>query len=306
MKPYHIKTIAEFHTLNGLKSPMHPLISIVDYALIAAHKMSKTEPSMAVYGDYYSISKKRGLNGKMRYGQQSYDYDEGVMYFLAPGQVLNASPRPNKDENPSGWILLIHPDFLWGTSLANRIRNYDFFDYEANEALFLSEREELIINQIIKNIEEEYCQNIDQYSQSIIVSQIETMLQYSERFYNRQFITRQKSSHEILHQLERILNHYFSTESISIKGLPTVTYLSEQLHISPGYLGSLLRNLTGVSTQQMIQNKVIELAKLKLSTTKLSITEIAYELGFEQSQSFSRLFKQKTHQTPLAFRSSFN
>ncbi|RAV27542.1 helix-turn-helix domain-containing protein [Sinomicrobium soli] len=304
MKPYHLKTIREFHELHQLKSPLHPLISIVNYAEVAAGKHENLP--QATFADYYSISKKRGLNGKMRYGQQDYDYNEGVMYFMAPGQVLHALPKPEKDEKPSGWILLIHPDFLWGTALADHIRHYEFFDYEANEALFLSEREETIINQIIRNIEEEYSRNIDQYSQKIIVSQLETMLQYSERFYNRQFITRQKSGHEILNKLEHILNAYFSDENPVDKRLPTVRYLSGQLHISPGYLGSLLRNLTGISTQQVIQNKVIEMAKLKLSTTDLSVSQIAYELGFEHSQSFSKLFRQKTNQSPMEFRAGFN
>lgn len=305
MNPLTVKTVSDFHKLHQLAPPEHPLISIVDYAQVAQAKRNK--PLMPpLVADYYSISVKRGLTGKMRYGQQEYDFDEGVMYFLAPKQVLHASPAPDKNSHPSGWILLIHPDFLWGTSLAKAIRQYEFFDYSVSEALFLSEKEEATLNGIIANIKQEYHANIDKFSQRIIISQIETLLNYSERFYERQFITRKITNHQILNRLEDLLDDYFNGDTLTLKGAPTVQFVADELNVSPNYLSGLLKVLTGQSTQQHIHEKLIEKAKEKLSTTSLSVSEIAYELGFEHSQSFSKLFKAKTNQSPLEFRQAFN
>ena len=297
-KPVRIRSISEFHRLRGLPSPAHSLISVVDYsALTPTH-------GSAVF-DYYSISIKRGV-GKMFYGQQEYDFDEGVMYCMAPNQVLRVEPSRDLNAKRTGWILLIHPDFFWGTTLARNIKKYEFFDYAVNEALFLSEKEEGTINQIIQNIQQEYHSNIDKFSQSIIISQIETLLNYTERFYQRQFITRKITNHQILNRLEDLLNGYFNSDDTSKKGLLTVQFISENLNISPGYLSGMLKSLTGQSTQQHIHEKLIEKAKEKLSTTELSVSEIAYELGFEHPQSFSKLFKAKTNLAPLEFRASFN
>ena len=296
--PVRIKSITEFHRLRGLPPPQHPLISVVDYAA-----MDTVEGSVVF--DYYSISIKRGV-GKMMYGQQPYDFDEGVMYFMAPNQVLKVEAGQDIHTERSGWILLIHPDFLWGTSLAKSIKKYEYFDYSVNEALFLSEKEEAIINGIIQNIQQEYNSNIDKFSQEIIISQIETLLNYSERFYHRQFITRKITNHNILNRLEELLTDYFNSDDLVHKGLPTVQSVAEALHVSASYLSGLLKVLTGQSTQQHIHNKLVEKAKEKLSTTNLSVSEIAYELGFEHLQSFSKLFKTKTKLSPLEFRHSFN
>ncbi|MFT4018650.1 MAG: helix-turn-helix transcriptional regulator [Agriterribacter sp.] len=303
-KSIRFKTITDYHRFNDLPQPEHPLISIVDYAKL---KQFTSGNSAGMIFDFYTISLKRGV-GKMFYGQQQYDFDEGVMYFLSPNQVLRVEQNPNEiiNQERSGWILLIHPDFLWNTSLGKTIKRYEFFDYSVNEALFLSDKEEKILNDIVENIKQEYHANIDRFSQNIIISHIETLLNYSERFYNRQFITRDKSNHQILDQLENLLINYFNNEDLATKGLPTVQYIADTLNISPKYLSSLLKMLTGQSTQQHIHEKLIEKAKEKLSTTYLSISEIAYELGFEHSQSFSKLFKKKTNLSPLEFRQSFN
>lgn len=303
MKPVRIKSIGEFHKLNELPPPEHPLISVVDYAKVAEAK--KRNPAFALISDFYTISLKRGLNGRMRYGQQDYDFDEGVMYFMAPAQVLQASPAHGGDEKPSGWLLLIHPDFLWGTSLAKTIKQYEYFDYSVNEALFLSDKEETTLNNIIANIKQEYHSNIDKFSQNIIISQIETLLSYAERFYQRQFITRKITNHGILERLEKVIDNYYLNE-ISHKGLPSVHYLANELSLSPKYLSSVLKTLTGQTAQQHIHEKLIEKAKEKLSTTDLTVSEIAYALGFEHPQSFSKLFKLKTKLSPLEFRESFN
>lgn len=304
MNPLRIKTISEFHQLYRLSPPEHPLISVVDYAQVAAAK--EHNPVQSTVADYYSIAVKRGLSGKMHYGQQEYDFDEGVMYFLAPNQVLQASPAPGSGVQPSGWILLVHPDFLWNTPLAKAIKHYGFFDYAVNEALFLSEKEESTLNLIIENIRQEYRSNIDKFSQNIIISQIETLLNYSERFYQRQFITRRITNHQILDRLEELLSDYFSSDDLVPGGLPSVQFVAEKLNLSPSYLSGLLKVLTGQSTQQHIHNKLIEKAKEKLSVTNISVSEIAYELGFEHSQSFSKFFKAKTNLSPSEFRQSFN
>jgi len=298
IKPTRIKSITEFHRLRGLPPPEHPLISVVDYSI-----MTPTHGSVVF--DYYSISVKRGV-GKMFYGQQEYDFDEGVMYFMAPNQVLRVEQGQDDSAERSGWILLIHPDFLWNTHLAKNMKRYEFFGYSVHEALFLSEKKETIVNTLIQNIQHEYRANIDKFSQQIIISQIEVLLNYAERFYNRQFITRKITNHKILNLLDDLLTAYFNNDDLTTKGLPTVLYVSEALNLSPNYLSSVLKTLTGQSTQQHLHHKLIEKAKEKLSTTDLSVSEIAYALGFEHSQSFSKLFKLKTKLSPMEFRQSFN
>lgn len=283
--------------------PEHPLISIIDYAAIK-HSVENNSLSWAL--DFYSVSLKKTSNARFKYGHQECDFDEGVMFFMAPQQVFSVEVNENETPVNSGWILLIHPDLLWGTSLALKIKKYEYFTYSVNEALFLSEKEEVTLNGIIQNIRQEYHSNIDEFSKQIVISQIETLLNYSERFYNRQFITREKANHQILERLEIFLTDYFNREDLVSIGLPTVQYVADNLNVSPGYLGSLLRTLTGQNTQQHIHDKLIEKAKEKLSMTTLSISEIAYELGFEHSQSFSKLFKTKTSVSPLVFRQSFN
>lgn len=298
-KPIRIKTISELHKVMGLPKPHHPLIEIIDLS-----KQKKDTGIFAVIFDLYVITLKRGCN-KLFYGQQQYDFDEGVMAFLSPGQILRGE-SDNIPENIDGWMLFIHPDFLWNTSLAKKIKQYDFFGYTTNEALFLSDKEETMINGIVENIKNEYQTNIDRFSQDIIISHLETLLNYSERFYQRQFITRKKTNHQILDRLEVLLSAYFNSDDLVSKGLPTVQYISDHLNVSPTYLRSLLKTLTGLNTQQHIHEKLIEKAKEKLSTTDLTVSEIAYELGFEHMQSFSKLFKEKTNQSPLAFRASFH
>ncbi|UFH33071.1 helix-turn-helix transcriptional regulator [Chryseobacterium sp. C-71] len=298
-KPIRIKTISELHKLMGLPKPHHPLIELIDLS-----KQKKDTGIFAVLFDLYVITLKRGCD-KLFYGQQQYDFDEGVMAFLSPGQILRGE-SDNIPENIDGWMLFIHPDFLWNTSLAKKIKQYDFFGYTINEALFLSDKEETMINGIVENIKNEYQTNIDQFSQDIIISHLETLLNYSERFYQRQFITRKKTNHQILDRLEVLLSDYFNSDDLVSKGLPTVQYISDHLNVSPTYLRSLLKTLTGLNTQQHIHEKLIEKAKEKLSTTDLTVSEIAYELGFEHMQSFSKLFKEKTNQTPLGFRAGFN
>jgi AraC-like DNA-binding protein len=300
----HFKTISEFHDFINLPKPLHPLISVVDVATVQ-HSDSDEPVNMML--DFYSISVKRMGNVKVTYGQQPFDFNEGIMSFMSPKQVFSISVDNKKDAvTKSGWVIYIHPDFIWNTSLAKNIRDYDFWDYSLNEALFLSAKEEIVIDNIRQNINQELDSNIDKFSKQIIISQIESLLNYADRFYNRQFITREKSNNQILERLEALLTDYFNSDDIINKGLPTVRYVAEQLHLSAKYLSNLLRVHTGQSTQQHIHDTLIEKAKEKLSTTNLTVSEIAYELGFEHLQSFSKLFKLKTNFSPLEFRQSFN
>jgi AraC family transcriptional activator of pobA len=300
-QPFKINTISAFHKLRGLAMPQHPLISVVNLEDV---KMPAAPMKGTAVFDFYAISIKRATNIKYKYGQQLYDFDEGVMFFTAPGQVIGV--EISAEVKHSGWILLIHPDFIWNTNLAQAIKKYEFFNYSVNEALFLSEKEEQMIIDIFKSMQREYCANVDQFSQDIIISQIELLLNYSERFYHRQFITRKKAAHGILERMEKLLDEYFDNPELLQKGLPSVGYISESLNISPTYLRNLLNVLTGQNTQQHIHDKLIEKAKEKLSATSLSVGQIAYALGFEHPQSFSKLFKTKTTFSPLEFRQSFN
>lgn len=303
-KKITFNAISDFHNISGLPKPEHPLISLVDYGSV---KYQTNEKEIIWMQNFYSIGLKRNIpTAKFRYGQQQYDFDEGLLSFISPGQLMRLEIDEQPRVKPTGWLLLIHPDFIWNTTLAKNIKQYNFFGYAVNEALFLSEKEEVIVTDILLHIQREYHSNIDKFSQNIIIAQIELLLNYCERFYQRQFITRKKSSHQILERLERILDDYFSNTSLTDNGLPKAQHIADLLHVSPNYLGSLLKTLTGQTTQQHLHHKLIDKAKEKLSTTNLAISEIAYELGFEHPQSFSKLFKTKTKLSPLEFRQSFN
>jgi AraC family transcriptional regulator, transcriptional activator of pobA len=298
-----VKSISDYFKQRGLPKPQHPLISLVNFDNI---KYEGNQSRSSWILDFYSIALKRNFGSKIKYGQQQYDFDEGVLFFIAPGQVFSIEINNIDTFKPSGWMLLIHPDFLWNTPLAKGIKQYVFFDYAVNEALFLSDKEESTLINVFQNIEKEYNSNIDNFSQAVIIAQLELLLTYSVRFYHRQFITRKISNHKILGQLEDLLNDYFRDENLVNKGLPSVDEIATTLNVSANYLGTLLKTLTGQSTQQHIHNKLIEKAKEKLSTTDLTVNEIAFSLGFEHSQSFSKLFKAKTNLSPTEFRASFN
>ncbi len=300
----HFKTISEFHEFINVPGPQHPLISVIDVATVP-HSNYAEQINMAL--DFYAISVKRMSNVKVTYGQQPFDFNEGIMSFMSPKQVFSVAAVNEKDEiKKSGWVIYIHPDFIWTTSLSKMIKNYDFWDYSLNESLFLSAKEEIIINNFRTNIDQELVSNIDKFSKQIIISQIDSLLSYADRFFHRQFITREKANHQILERLEALLTNYFNNDDLVNRGLPTVQFVAGELRLSPKYLSNLLRVQTGQNTQQHIHDKLIGKAKEKLSTTALTVSEIAYELGFEHLQSFSKLFKTKTRFSPLEFRQSFN
>jgi AraC family transcriptional regulator, transcriptional activator of pobA len=242
IQPIRIKTISEYHQLMGLPKPEHPLVSVINFESIK--KLPYTE-SISLIFDFYSISLKRDFNAKMKYGQQQYDFDEGILFFMSPGQVFGIELEKGVALKHTGWMLLVHPDFLWNTSLAKTIRKYEFFNYSVHEALFLSDKEENIIIGLLQNIKQEYHSNIDKFSQDLIIAQIELLLTYSERFFHRQFITRKITNHKILNRLEEILDEYFGSDKLLQKGLPTVQFIASSLNFSPNYLSDLLKVLTG-------------------------------------------------------------
>ena len=294
-----IESLTQLHSAFGLDKPLHPLISLVKLEDVKI--TPGTLPEFLVL-NFYKVAYKMDLKGAMKYGQNYYDFGEGGLVFTAPNQPFQ-SPD---DKAKSGYLLLIHPDFLLSYPLAKKMTQYGFFSYAANEALHLSEHEKATIISIFKIIEGELNSRIDDYSQEIVISQIELLLGYSHRFYKRQFITRKAVNNELLHKLDGILDDYFRNEKSFEQGLPTVQYLAAQVNLSPSYLSDMLRSLTGQNAQQHIHNKLIEKAKELLSTTHLTVSEVAYQLGFEHPQSFSKLFKTKAKLSPLAFRQSFN
>lgn len=300
--PLKVESLSDAHRFFGLPQPRHPLISLLN-GYDVQDELIKLPQHHVV--SFYKISYKPKLSGKLTYGQSYYDFDEGGLLFISPGQVIGN----NVDDGGgvcSEYTLLIHPDFFLGYPLAKTIKQYGFFSYATNETLHLSEEEKATIIELFKMIETELNSRIDDFSQNVIIAQIELLLNYANRFYKRQFITRKAISNDLLQKLEAILDDTFSGDKSLSQGIPTVQYLADKLNISPSYLSDMLRSLTGQNAQQHIHHKLIEKAKEKLSTTNLSVSEVAYELGFEHPQSFSKLFKTKTNLSPLEFRRSFN
>ena len=297
--PIKVDSISQLHEMLRFGKPVHPLISITQNANMIVEDEFLNQHFLF---NFYKISFKKTLKRKMGYGQSYYDFDEGGMIFTAPNQLLSTS---SDDIQYEGLTLLIHSDFLRNYSLATRIKSFGFFSYSANEALFLSDKEKQTIFSVFDNIKEELNNTIDDFSQDVIISHIEVLLNYSNRFYKRQFITRKAVNNDLLSKIEELLNVYFEKEQGLNKGLPTVEYLATELSLSPRYLSDMLRSLTGQNAQQLIHEKLIEKAKDYLTTTQLSVAEIAYQLGFEHPQSFNKLFKNKTNQTPVQFKQGF-
>lgn len=295
-----INSISEFHRLLSLPEPRHPLVSVIN---LQESVFLEDDIWKGFVNRFYCVALKRDARGKIKYGQQHYDYDKGVLSFTAPNQVhyLDLATMACG----SGYLLIFHPDFLMGHSLAATIKNYKFFSYAVNEALHLSAEEEDDLISILNKIDRE-CTHIDKYTQEIILSQIDLLLNYSNRFYERQFITRKNHNHQLLAKFERLIEEYFENALSQDPGLLTVQRVADLMNLSPNYLSDMLRMLTGQSTQQHIHQKLIDKAKEKLSTTSLTVGEIAYALGFEHAQSFSALFKKKTNVSPVEFRQAFS
>lgn len=297
-------SLSNIHRYHNLPLPVHPLISIIggpdQKVIIPLNGLGG-----AVVPNFYRIAYKPGLGGKVRYGQGYYDFSEGGMLFAAPNQLI-ANCGSEVEKTCSMYTLLIHPDFLLNYPLAKKIRQYGFFSYAANEALHLSEKEKNTIISILENIGEELNSRIDDFSQDVIISQIELLLNYSNRFYKRQFITRKPVNSDLIQRLEDVLDEYFNNDKSLGEGLPTVQYLAEKMNLSPRYLSDMVRSVLGQNTQSLIHQRIIDKAKEKLYNTALSVSEVAYELGFGHPSSFTKLFKAKTNLSPQDFRRSFN
>lgn len=301
MKPYAIESIRELHRLLELPKPKHPLISVMDFSEIKCFDDQKLE---AVTYGFYCIAIKKNFKGKMRYGQNHYDFDDGIMTFFAPQQVVITEIRD--DWELEGLWLVIHQDFLQGFSLAKDIKKFGFFSYAVNEALHLSEEEDQTVSQLLTTISKESEASTDSFSHPIIIKQIELLLNYCNRFYHRQFLTRKQGNYGLLSSFEELLGNYFDENRTETEGIPSVSYFSERLNLSQNYLSDMLRSTTGQSAQQHIHQKLMEEAKELLTNSELNVSEIAYQLGFEHPQSFHKLFKKKTLSSPLKFRASFN
>jgi AraC-like DNA-binding protein len=298
--PYKIESISKLHRLFNLSKPTHPLISIINFEHL---KFDSNEIWGSFYYDFFCVAIKKGASGKFRYGQAHYDFDEGVMSFTKPGQIFSVT---NTTDDPvSGFMLVFKPELIRHHELGKNIGNYGFFSYSTAEALHLSEKEDNVIMSLMDQMQDELKNNIDHYSKDLIVSHIDLLLNYAKRFHNRQFLTRSSANNDIVVKMEELMNAYLKSDATK-SGVPTVNFFAEKLNISPNYLSDLLKNATGKNAQTHIQESIVERAKELLSTTNLSIKEIAYDLGFEYPQSFSTMFKKNTQQTPLQFRISFN
>ena len=299
--PSRLSSISQFHSLFRLPKPLHPMISLVDNTKLV---INAELTNNAFLLDFYKISYKYSTNGKMGYGQGYYDFNEGGLMFTSPNQLIFTDNEEGTEYH--GYTLFFHPDFIRNYPLGKNIKKYGFFSYDTNEALHLSDSEKTTIIGLLNSIDNELHTAIDEMSQDVIISYIDVLLNYSNRFYKRQFITRKTVSNDLLLKVENTLNDYFNNAETLKRGLPTVDFLASQVNVSSHYLSDMLRNLTGQNAQQHIHSKLIEKSKDFLMTTNLSVAEIAYQLGFEYPQSFSKLFKKKTNLTPLEFKNSLN
>lgn len=296
-KLIRIRSITELHQRIGFTKPKHPLISVIDLDKIDSSIIQGLEGKSIEVG-LYSISLKK-ISGQLKYGRQYYDFGEGSLVFMSPAQVITYS---NDLQIEEGWGLYFHPDLIYSSGLGRKIHHYSFFNYDVNEALHVSNEEELIINDCILNIEKEYSQNIDQHTQTLLISNLELLLNYCNRFYGRQFYTREKNCKDVVQDFENLLIEYFSKDTLIEAGLPDVKYFAGKLNLSPNYLTDLLTRHTGKSTQEHIHLRLIEKAKSFLWGSEKSISEIAYQLGFDHPSHFNKLFKSKTGKTPGEFR----
>ncbi len=293
---YKVETISSLHEIAGLEKPRHPLVTIIDYSKV---DMINAPESGSYVCDFYAVNFKSHCS--FLYGRQTFDHQEGTMHCTAPGQIITFD-RSEENEKSEGWGLYFHPELIRNTNLGDRINEYTFFAYGENEALHLSEHEKKTLVSILKQMEVEYNTNMDQFSQELILSNIELLLNYCKRFYGRQFISRTNQNKDVIVRFEKFISHYFNSGELQEKGIPSVKFCAEFMNLSPNYLSDLLKSETGKNTQEHIQFYMLEKAKNLLAKPGLSISEISYELGFEYSQSFSKFFKKKVGVSPKVYR----
>lgn len=296
MEYLDIKSISELHDFFHYEKPLHPLITVVDLAKV---DRSHRKPEVAYRLNLYAIACKK-IEGSFKYGRTSYDFSEGSLMFTAPNQVLS----PGIENKVEGWAIYIHPDFLHANSRGQKLTGYSFFGYDTNECLHISDAEKNVLQECLQNIRREISMNLDTHSHNLILTNLELMLSYCSRFYDRQFLTRVKASNDIVSKFDKALNDYFMQDILIESGIPDVKYFAAQLNLSANYLSDLLNKYTGKSTQEHIHLKLIDKAKSMLWSTEDSITEIAYNLGFEHPSHFSKLFKIKTGFSPKEYRNS--
>jgi len=289
-----LESVAQYNTMRGVPT-LHPLVTVLD--------LSKAEPMPAARFNFglYAVYLKELVCGELKYGRNLYDYQEGTLVFIAPGQVLGVQPNV-KTFAAKGWALLFHPELIRGTPLGKHIQDYSFFSYDVNEALHLSEKERQIVLDCFAKIEYELQHAIDKHSKTLIASNIELFLNYCSRFYDRQFITRDNPHKGILEKFESLLQNYFASDKPQTDGLPAVAWCASELNLSANYFGDLIKKETGKTAQEYIQAKVIDIAKERIFDATKSVSEIAYELGFKYPQHFTRLFKQRVGYTPQQYR----
>jgi len=294
-KIMQIESVSQYNDLMGQET-LHPLVSVIDFSNVASRKHNRMNLG------FYTIFLKDVMCGDITYGRNYYDYQEGTLVFIGPGQVIGID---NNGEyyQPKGWALLFHPDLVKGTSLAPKMKDYSFFSYESHEALHLSEGERQIVIDCLNKISFELRHAIDKHSKTLIVTNIELLLNYCVRFYDRQFITRDNVNKDILVRFEGILDGYFQSDKPQLMGLPSVRYIADQLNLSANYLGDLIKKETGKSAQEHLQLKLMDIAKEKVFDERKSVSEIAYELGFKYPQHFSRMFKKSVGFSPNEYRS---
>lgn len=293
-----LESIAQYNKMRGVET-LHPLVAVLDLS------KAKPMPAQTFNFELYAVYLKELKCGELKYGRSHYDYQEGTLVFIAPGQVLSVQPKVETFE-AKGWALLFHPDLIKGSSLGKHIHEYSFFSYDVNEALHISEQEKQIVLECYRKIDFELRHAIDKHSRKLIVSNIELFLNYCVRFYDRQFITRDHVSTGTIEKFEALLQDYFGAEKPQETGVPTVSYFAQQLHLSANYFGDLVKKETGKTAQEYINSKLIDAAKEKIFDPRKSVSEVAYELGFKYPQHFTRFFKQQVGSSPNEYRSSMN
>lgn len=299
-KIYRFDTVNEYNVLNNHET-LHPLVSIIDFSKAKPRSWGGQKKVRLHFG-LYCIFLKDVKCGDLKYGRNYYDYQEGTLVFIAPGQVIDIE-NDGKIYQPKGHALVFHPDLIQGTNLGKSINEYNFFSYQANEALHVSDRERHIVMECFAKIEYELQQGVDKHSKKLIASNIELFLNYCERFYDRQFITRDNANKGILEKFEELLNGYFTSGKPQTIGLPSVAYFADELHLSANYFGDLIKKETGKSAKDYIQDMIIDIAKNKAFEPNKTVNEIAFELGFKYPQHFTRLFKKVTGVTPNKYKS---
>ena len=299
---FQITSISHFHEMLAIAPPDHPLISLIsEDGLEMKPELKDLVADIRFSADLYAIMYKDKVSGSLGYGRSSYDFEEGTLVFSSPGQVFSA-PSDGEMVEGDGWSLLFHPDLLNGTELGKKIEQYSYFSYDANEALHLSAKEEIFISELVHQIKVEYSQNLDRHSHQLIISNLELLLNYCTRFYDRQFFTRTSLHKDFVSEFESALRTYFNSDILSEKGIPSTTYFGDQLNLSANYLSDLLKKETGKGIKEHIDHQIVKKAKVTLLGSNQPVSQIAYELGFEYPQSFSRFFKKKTGMSPVEFR----